>query len=293
MANYDDIFTAPMENTVPGQNLSKEDYAAKKKAERDAVYTLADNTAAEVVSNGELFRIYLDIQAHFSRYSATNALLIMAQNGDATQLRDYDGWQDRGINVQKNERGISILEPGDSYTTEDGKTGTYYDVKKVFDISQTNFPNCQQSAASYDERVLLAALIAKRPVPIEMVDELNTGAVYDHDQKKIFVRRGMEAPDIFRSVSLALARAELARRAEAYEPKKVAFQSYCISYMLGKKYGIDVSGYSFEQLPEFVSKAEPKAIRGELSEIRDIMNLMSGKMARAMEQVKNQKEQER
>lgn len=293
MANYDDIFAAPMENSTLGQSLSKEDYAAKMKAERDAVYALADNTAAEVVSNAEEFQIYLDIQAHFSRYSATNALLIMAQNGDATQLRDYEGWQDKGYNVQRNKRHIAILEQGDRYTTDDGKTGNYYNVKKVFDISQTNAPPRPSPTVSYDERLLLASLIAKRPVPIEMVDELNTGAVYDHSQKKIFVRRGMEAPDIFRSVSLALARAELAGRSETYQPEKAAFQSYCISYMLGKKYGIDVSGYSFEQLPEFISKAEPKAIRGELSEIRDTLSLMSGKMERAMTQAKSQKEQER
>lgn len=293
MVNYDDIFAAPMENTTLGQSLSKEDYAAKMKAERDAVYALADNTAAEVVSNAEEFQIYLNIQAHFSRYSATNALLIMAQNGDATQLRDYEGWQDKGYNVQRNKRHIAILEQGDRYTTDDGKTGNYYNVKKVFDISQTNAPPRPSPSVSYDERLLLASLIAKRPVPIEMVDELNTGAVYDHSQKKIFVRRGMEAPDIFRSVSLALARAELAGRSETYQPEKAAFQSYCISYMLGKKYGIDVSGYSFEQLPEFISKAEPKAIRGELSEIRDTLSLMSGKMERAMTQAKSQKEQER
>lgn len=293
MVNYDDIFAAPMENTTLGQSLSKEDYAAKMKAERDAVYALADNTAAEVVSNAEEFQIYLNIQAHFSRYSATNALLIMAQNGDATQLRDYEGWQDKGYNVQRNKRHIAILEQGDRYTTDDGKTGNYYNVKKVFDISQTNAPPRPSPSVSYDERLLLASLIAKRPVPIEMVDELNTGAVYDHSQKKIFVRRGMEAPDIFRSVSLALARAELAGRSETYQPEKAAFQSYCISYMLGKKYGIDVSGYSFEQLPEFISKAEPKTIRGELSEIRDTLSLMSGKMERAMTQAKSQKEQER
>lgn len=68
MASYDDIFAAPMEDTTPRQSLSKEEYAAKKKAERDAVYALADSTAAEVVSTGERFQAYLNIQAHFSRY---------------------------------------------------------------------------------------------------------------------------------------------------------------------------------------------------------------------------------
>ena len=63
--------------------------------------------------------------------------------------------------------------------------------------------------------------------------------------------------------------------------------------MLGRKYGIDVSAYRFEPLPEFLRGAEPQEIRRELTEIRDTMNTMSGRMARAMEQAKSQKERVR
>ena len=47
---------------------------------------------------------------------------------------------------------------------------------------------------------------------MQMVDDLpnHMGALYDHDQQVIFVRRGMEASDIFRSVSKELAHAEIA-----------------------------------------------------------------------------------
>lgn len=37
------------------------------------------------------FQAYLDVQTCFSRYSATNVLLILAQKPDATQLKDFDG----------------------------------------------------------------------------------------------------------------------------------------------------------------------------------------------------------
>ena len=44
MANFDDLFTAPTatETQSDRPQLTKEEYAAKKKAERDSLYALAD-----------------------------------------------------------------------------------------------------------------------------------------------------------------------------------------------------------------------------------------------------------
>lgn len=257
--------------------------AAKKKAERDSLYALADEMAQEVMRDGEAFRGFLDVQARFDRYSATNALLIYAQNDEATRLRDFDGWKERGIYVRKNETGISILEAGDSYVTEDGRTGYYYNVKKVFDISQTDAKRRRQPQVHYDDRLLLSALIAKRPVPIEMADSVQNGAVYDYERKTIFVQRGMDGQDLFRSVSLALARAEMAQQ-ENSTPQADAFKSYCVSYMLCRKYGVDTQGYDFSRLPDELKNAEQQTIRGELTDIRDTLQTMTGKMVRTLEQ---------
>ena len=270
MANFDDLFTAPTatETQSDRPQLTKEEYAAKKKAERDSLYALADEMAQEVMRDGEAFRGFLDVQA---------------QNDEATRLRDFDGWKERGIYVRKNETGISILEAGDSYVTEDGRTGYYYNVKKVFDISQTDAKRQRQPQVHYDDRLLLSALIAKRPVPIEMADSVQNGAVYDYERKTIFVQRGMDGQDLFRSVSLALARAEMAQQ-ENSTPQADAFKSYCVSYMLCRKYGVDTQGYDFSRLPDELKNAEPQTIRGELTDIRDTLQTMTGKMARTLEQ---------
>lgn len=292
MANYDDIFSVPMESDNTPQ-LSKEEYAAKKKAERDEVYALADSTVSEVCANGEVFRGFLDVQAQFHRYTVTNALLIFAQNPEATLLKSYDEWEKKGTPVKRHESSISILEPGDTYQTPEGHTGTYYNVKKVFDISQTRRRTpVVRTPVHYDERLLLTALIAKRPVPIETVDELQNGAVYDHNQGKIYVRRGMEPADIFRSVSLALARAEIAQGEKPYDQSKAAFQSYCVSYMLGRRFGIDVSGYNFDNLPESLRNADPQTARAELAEIRDTLSTMTAKMTKAIEQTRSRDNKE-
>lgn len=163
MANFDDLFTTPAAPEPPSAppQLTKEEYAAKKKAERDDLYALADEMAHEIMQDGDAFRGFLDVQARFDRYSPTNALLIYAQNDKATRLRDFDGWKKQGVYVRRHETGISILEAGDSYVTEEGRTGYYYHVKKVFDIAQTDAK--RQPQVHYDDRLLLSALISKRP----------------------------------------------------------------------------------------------------------------------------------
>ena len=300
MNTFDDLFDASAaKNNRNDQPFDKDAWAAKKQEQRQAVYDLADSTAEAIAADGGRFRDYLDVQSRFDRYTATNALLILAQKPEATQLRDFESWRSTGAFIKRQEmsHGISILEPGDEYKREVGSIGTYYNVKKVYDVSQTNTRMKVQPTVSMDERLLLKALIHRPPVPMQTVDELpnNMGALYDHDQKVIFVRRGMTADDIFRSVSKELAHAEIAGARSEYYREDDAFASYRVSYLLCRKYGIDVSGYDFSRLPEDFRVADPQSIRAALSEMRDTANTISGRMYRVLEQNKapKSKEQER
>ena len=94
-------FTPKKSGTAARPQLSPEEYAAKKKAEKDAVYQMIDDTATEIVSDPDKFRAYLDTQARMDRYSAANALLIYKQQPQATQLKDFRDWQEDGVKVNK------------------------------------------------------------------------------------------------------------------------------------------------------------------------------------------------
>lgn len=172
-----------------------------------------------------------------------------------------------------------------------------YNIKHVYDISQTTSRMRAQPPVSHDARALLGALIYKKPVPIQSVDELpdGLGALYDHEQEAIFVCRGMEANDLFCEVSKALAQAELAQTGEEYDPQTASFKAHCVSYILGKEFGVDVSDYSFENPADFLRTDDPQEIRTELSEIRDTAYDISARMARALEKEKSPRhtEQER
>ena len=190
MANYDDIFNASQSKENEEKSFTpfdKDEWAAQKKQERENAFAMIDETAQHMANDGALFQSYLDVQAHFDRYSVGNALLITAQKPDAKQLADFKGWKDNGVYIKKGESGITLLEPGEEYTKEDGSIGVSYNSKKVFDITQTNAKVKDRPSIKRDERMLLKAIIHNAPCPIEISQQMpeNINAVYRSEDKKI------------------------------------------------------------------------------------------------------------
>ena len=286
MNNFDDLFAAkPAENNSNKDftSFDKEEWAARKQQERADAYALIDETAEQMSGNGELFQAYLDVQSRFDRYSVGNALLITAQMPEATRLADFKTWKDNDLYIKKGESGITILEPGDEYTREDGSVGVSYNAKKVFDSTQTNSRQRATTAVSHDERLLIKALINNAPCKISISTDVpdNVGAVYKSEEKVILVRQGMGAADIFRSLSQELAHAHMDNG--AYNRADCAFPAYCVSYMLCKRNGVAVDNFRFDRLPESFGSMDAQELRGKLSEIRDVVNDISADMARVLE----------
>ena len=298
MENFDDIFTAqPQRSTqyTPDEAFNKEEWAASKQAERGELYEMMDAATTSVLSNGEDFRRYLDTLSKFDRYSAGNILLILTQMPEATQLRDFDGWKEKNVNIKKSEKGIRILEPGDEYTREDGSTGVSYNVKKVFDISQTTARREQQWERP-DARQIIRALMQASPVTVNITEDLpsDVGAHYDSKNGVINIRRGMSAQDIIRTLSQEIAHAEMDGQDGKYDRSDAAFTAYCISYVVCKKEGFDVSRFSFDRMPESFAGMEPQAGRNELTRVRnvssDILENMNAKLEQQRDKASRQPE---
>lgn len=286
MDNYDDIFVSQAAEKNTSKNFTpfnKEEWAVHKQQERSDAYALIDKTAEQMTGNGSLFKTYLDVQSRFDRYSVGNAILITAQMPEATRLADFKGWKETDAYVKKGTAGITILEPGDEYTREDGSVGVSYNAKKVFDISQTNSKRKMMPAVSLDSRLLLKALINNAPCKISISGNLpeNIGAVYNPEEKTILVRQGMDAPDIFRSLSQELAHAHMDKG--EYNRADCAFTAYCVSYVICKRNNMAVDTFRFDRLPESLSTMDTQGIRGELAKIRDVANEISANMSRVME----------
>ncbi len=286
MNEFDDLFTVVNDGKSKSQSgerpFDKEAWAQRKKQERADVYALLDEGTERVVSNADDFRIYLDAQARFDNYSVSNAILIATQYPDATSLADYDTWKKSGNYVQKSEEAISILEPGNEYTRNDGTKGVSINVRKVFDISQTQHGKPKQPKTP-EMKTAIKALITSCPCEIKM-DDGKTGnmlAVYSPDTDTIYIRQGMDGEVIFRSLAQEIAVARFAEK--NIDRRDCAFDAYCVSYILCERNGVNTDAFNFDRVPERFKGVEPKNIREQLLNVRSMSCEISQDMSRQLE----------
>ena len=307
MNNFDDLFEQrPQAEAAPQKQKSQKErpkrqwWQVKEEKHRKEAYATLDKIFGEFSEGTGSMEAYLDVQSRFPFHSARNALLIEAKCPHAERIHDEKGWKDMGVTVLEEEKRlpIIILEPGKAYRREDGSVGQNFYAKEVFDISQTTARDEAQPQVSYDDRLLLKGLIASSPVPIRAVEELpqGRGAVYDPEQNAILVKKGMDAPDIFRCVSLEAANVQLAQSHEGYSREAEGYKAYAVSYMLCQRYGVDVKGYDISRLDGVLQGQDPKEeVPAALTDMRDTFKEMNGRIARAMglTRASRQKEQER
>lgn len=307
MNNFDDLFEQqPQAEAAPQKQKSQKErpkrqwWQVKEEKHRKEAYATLDKIFGEFSEGTGSMEAYLDVQSRFPFHSARNALLIEAKCPHAERIYDEKGWKDMGVTVLEEEKRlpIIILEPGKAYRREDGSVGQNFYAKEVYDISQTTARDEAQPQVSYDDRLLLKGLIASSPVPIRAVEELpqGRGAVYDPEQNAILVKKGMDAPDIFRCVSLEAANVQLAQSHEGYSREAEGYKAYAVSYMLCKRYGVDAKEYEISKLDGVFQGQVPREdIPAALTDMRDTFKSLNGRMARAMGLTRDskQKEQER
>ena len=265
----------PQKGGYKQPQLSPDEWKEKKQAEKDAVYQMIDDTATSIVQDGEKFRAFLDTQARLDRYSAANALLIYNQDPQATQLKDFNDWAGEKVSISKGAKSISILEPVE-YARNDGSTGISYNVKKVFDVSQTKGKQTPAPTVNRDPQALVVVMIDTSPVNVEVANELphpNMGAFYDNEKQTLFVKKDIrDSVALCQCVAQELGHAQLSINSDAYSRRDMGYQAMCVGYMLCKKYGVDTKNFAIERIPEDWKNKEPKEIRAELSKTRTAMN---------------------
>lgn len=306
MNNFDDLFEQqpqkePVQKPKPQKEKPKKQWwQLREEKQRGEAYATLDKKFGEFSEGRGDMKAYLDVQSRFPFHSARNAILIGEQCPNAQRVGGYKEWASQGIEILEEEKRlpIIILEPGKAYRREDGSVGQNFYAKEVYDISQTTARDEAQPQVSYDDRLLLKGLIASSPVPIRAVEELpqGRGAVYDPEQNAILVKKGMDAPDIFRCVSLEAANVQLAQSHEGYSREAEGYKAYAVSYMLCQRYGVDVKGYDISRLDGVLQGQDPREeVPAALTDMRDTFKEMNGRMARAMglTRTSRQKEQER
>lgn len=244
---------------------------------RNEAYKKIDDMSFKISKGGNLFTQYLNILSRFEKYSVGNCMLILETEPNAIQIKEKQDWIDRGYELIQDAKSMTILEPNKA----NGKT--YYNPKEEYDISQTNAPIPEER--EYTDKDILLALFKDCKAKREVVDVLpngEKGAEYVEDENKLYMCRGLKSDYLLKTVIQEIARMEM-QGMENEEMKE--FKTYCISYMICKKYGLEISQFDFSNLPnELSSKEKGKDIRIELDDIRTNFTTINSKIASYFEQ---------
>lgn len=268
---------------------SKEKFAARKKAEKEQAYEIIDNSITDIMQDDEHFKEYLHFQSRMERYTVSNTLLIMAQCPDATQLKSANSWGELDASINKGEKGIKVLEPHD-YIDENGEQRTSYNVKYVFDVSQTNAQ--PQPAKSFDHspKALVKAMLNATALNKSAVDELpinNSTAYFDDKSKTLMIKRRSETLAMFKDIARELSLAEIANNSDKYNRTECIPSAVCASYMLCEKYGIDNSDINVASAKTMWNGKENKDVRTMLTMANDSVYSVSKDIYVEMNKVKD------
>ena len=259
---------AQQEPQAEGQRMSKEEYAAVKKAEREDLWARVDAQAKAAFHDDASMKGFLDFMARCTPQSTRNLLILYEQNPEITHPRTFDMWAEAGRSVRNGESGYTFFAES-KYQREDGTTGRGYDIVKAFDISQTRGPQVYPAQPHLPDEVI-AAMIENSPVPLELSDQLPKGvqAQYVPAQKTIYLRNGMDEAATLCAIAREQAHVAFDVAGSGYRRQAYAAQSYCAAYVVAQKFGLDTSGFKFDKVCEAWADKGAQDQRSFLSDVK-------------------------
>ena len=278
------------------EQLSPQEWAEKKQLEKEAVYQLIDSTAEEISENPDKLKAFLDVQARMDKYSSANALLIYSQLPEATRLKDFAGWGEDNVRVKKGAKSISILEPVE-YTKSDGSQGISYNVKKMFDVSQTNGKKQPAPTLNRDTDDIIAVMVDTSPVNVELIDEMpqpGMGAFYKNEDQTLYIQRGFDdSVKLVQNIAQELAFAQLSIQSDSYSRRDMGFKAVCVGYMVCKKLGVETKSFAVNRIPADWKDMDAKAVRSELSQMRSALGEIATRVSDELYRQKQERTKDR
>ncbi len=278
------------------EQLSPQEWAEKKQLEKESVYQLIDSTAEEISENPDKLKAFLDVQARMDKYSSANALLIYSQLPEATRLKDFAGWGEDNVRVKKGAKSISILEPVE-YTKSDGSQGISYNVKKMFDVSQTNGKKQPAPTLNRDTDDIIAVMVDTSPVNVELIDEMpqpGMGAFYKNEDQTLYIQRGFDdSVKLVQNIAQELAFAQLSIQSDSYSRRDMGFKAVCVGYMVCKKLGVETKSFAVNRIPTDWKDMDAKAVRSELSQMRSALGEIATRVSDELYRQKQERTKDR
>lgn len=275
--------------------MPTEEYAQLKSEERQWAYDTVDNALSEMKSDSGLLIDYLNMQAQFDRYSVANAILLLNQKPEATQVKDYKGWKALKVKLNEGAEKLKIFEPS-TFIGQEGQEVTSQNIKYVYDISDTN-SKWQSEPLPNNASVLMEALLNTTPIDYRAVDEIpnNHCAFFDSQDNTLLIKAGTgNETKLFQEIAKELSLAEIAYNSDDdYNRMECEYSAECSAYMLCRKYGIDTRGLNVTRMPREWENLENKDIRIYLTMAKDSVNTLSYRIYKDLNRDKETRNQDR
>lgn len=255
------------------KRMTREEYAEMKEIEREQAYTIITDTVEKIAAGGDEMRQFLNTSARLDRYSPSNVLLIHGQIPQATQMKTFADWAKDNIRVAKGAKSISILEPVE-YTRNDGSTGVSFNVKKVFDISQTNRRHRTTQNSRTNEGILVDSMLQISPVPYAVTEDPvvdENYAVYDKEEQVIKITPMFNhTPYALYNLAKEVSMAQLDMDGSVQDIDTQRYIADCVGYMLCKKHGFNISTANFDCVPpEGFADRDTKEVKKDFDKMRN------------------------
>lgn len=252
------------------ENFDVKEWIEQKNQERKKMYSTINEEVTKIFQNPQRLKQYLDVQSRFDMYSVNNAILVSKENPKATQLKDRKEWRKQKAFINENAKEISILEPGNKFVREDGRTSVNYNVKKMIDVSDTNI-SLKNINKIYDNKLILKALFYKSQINLESSNDVPEGhnAYWNKNDNVLYIRKeGIKFPEGIHEIVKEMANASL----DTEDSKEIKeFKCKCTSYLVCKKLNLDVSTFDFNNIPDAFENMTVRQAKQELGEIRNSM----------------------
>lgn len=280
----------PVEDQNSEQKLSKEEYAALKKQEREETWMQIDGQAQSVFKDGASLQKFLDFMAgQYNMPKVPNLLLLYSQNPEVKLVKSFDEWKHDRRSLRTGVHGYTYII--DTKYEKDGEMRSGYAISKGYDNTQTKGRPLEERPQR-DIHTLLEAVLKNQNIRLQIADNLpdKIQAQYIPNQRTIYIRNGMSEITTFHAINRELACAALDQHDGNYARNRVNAQAFCATYILGKRYGVDVSGFDLEKVAGIQEhgQKDPQELRLFLNDVRTAAYGIRGHIERNLREPEQQ-----
>lgn len=275
-----------------------EDWRAQKEAEREELNFMSENGVMNVTSQPETYLRYLEVQADHPHLSASNTLLVLAQNPDITQVYGLERWNKLDRHVKSEESGLKI-RISDRYI-KDGQERRGYKVGRVFDVSQTSGKGHLPVKTILAENTpqmdaALRKLLDLSPVRVATNTTMQADAFYDPGTQEISVSSQLTDGQTFAALSREIVHARIHNHGQYpyYSREECKLDADSVSHMLCRNFGITRNKPDASRIAMLYDGMEVQDRRAVLDNLQQIFRQMQGDIQKEVAPPEKQQEPRR